>query len=88
MTRKEKIMKLTSEWTDFDFECRGDFANAILKITSPDITDEDIVKWANSKEEIIDVMPETLKLHITKKIECRIEGAKAFRDGEIKHIEK
>jgi len=49
------------------------------------VTDEDIEKWANSKEKIIDEMPETLKLHITKKIECRIEGAKAFRDGEIKH---
>ena len=30
-------------------------------------TDEDIEKWANSKEKIIDEMPETLKLHITKK---------------------
>ena len=47
------------------------------------VTDEDIEKWANSKEKIIDEMPETLKLHITKKIECRIDGAKAFRDGEI-----
>jgi len=49
-----------------------------------EVTDEDIEMWANSKEKIIDEMPETLKLHITKKIECRIEGAKAFRDGEIK----
>ena len=31
------------------------------------VTDEDIEKWANSKEKIIDEMPETLKLHITKK---------------------
>ena len=50
-----------------------------------EVTDADIEAWANSKEKIIDEMPETLKLHITKKIECRIKGAKAFRDGEIKH---
>lgn len=50
-----------------------------------EVTDADIEAWANSKEKIIDEMPETLKLHITKKIECRIDGAKAFRDGEIKH---
>ena len=53
-----------------------------------EVTDEDIEMWANSKEKIIEEMPETLKLHITKKIECRIDGAKAFRDGEIKHNEK
>ena len=52
-----------------------------------EVTDADIKAWANSKEKIIDEMPETLKLHITKKIECRIDGAKAMRDGEIKHIE-
>jgi len=51
-------------------------------------TDEQIEKWANSFEHIEDEMPGTLKLHIQKKIECRIKGAKAMRDGLIKHTEK
>ena len=56
-----------------------------LEAKMKEVTDADIEMWANSKEKIIEEMPETLKLHITKKIECRIDGAKAFRDGEIKH---
>ncbi len=47
------------------------------------VMNEDIEKWANSIEKIEDEMPGTLKLHIQKKIECRIEGAKAMRDGII-----
>ncbi len=43
-------------------------------------SDKEIVKWANSLEKIEDAMPGTLKLHIQKKIECRIEGAKWLRN--------
>jgi hypothetical protein len=56
----------------------------VINATHPEQPSEkDIERWANSKESIIEAMPETLKLHIRKKIECRIEGAKAVLNGQI-----
>ena len=52
-----------------------------------EISDEEIMKWANGEESIEDYMPRTLKLHIEKKIECRIEGAKWYRE-QLKNMEK
>lgn len=54
----------------------------------PRLTDDQIELWAMSKEQILNEMPETLKLHIRKKIECRIEGAKWARDYEVKEEKK
>jgi hypothetical protein len=51
----------------------------LLPVTLP--SDDEINDWASS-EEILNNMPETLKLHIKKKIECRIEGAKWARDWQ------
>ena len=56
-----------------------------LKPVEP-VSDEYIEKWANSIEKIEEYMPFTLQTHIRKKIECRIEGAKAHRDGKIKKL--
>jgi len=75
-SEKEFINKLINETME-------EYASLKLAEAS-NVTDEDIEKWANSKESIQDFMPETLKLHIQKKIECRIEGAKAHRDNLIK----
>ena len=55
-----------------------DFGFTEIELDLPD--DEEISKWANSEEKIENYMPETLKLHIRKKIECRIEGVNWLRD--------
>jgi len=79
----------SSKEMDFDTHLAiMDAMQAYHEAKMKEVTDKDIEVWANSKEKIIEEMPETLKLHITKKIECRIKGAKAMRDGEIKHNER
>ena len=44
------------------------------------VSDEEIETWAKSLESNESDLPETLKIHIQKKIKCRIEGAKWMRN--------
>ena len=57
-----------SLWEQILIEAMQAYHNAKMK----EITDEDIVKWAEPKSVFIGAV---------------VLGAKAFRDGEIKHIE-
>ena len=52
------------------------------------ITDDDIKKWAlYDREYLIDYEVSTSS-ELNQRLRGREEGAKAMRDGEIKHIEK
>lgn len=64
-----------------------EFANAVLALPLDLPSDEEIDEFGN-KERIEDFMPETLKLHIKKKNECRIEGARWAIDKIIKRNQK
>jgi hypothetical protein len=66
-------------WAGIDVETsENGLHKNFVSISLPN--NEQIEQWGNSKEKVEDFMPTTLKTHITKKIECRIEGAKWMRD--------
>jgi hypothetical protein len=62
-------------------------ADAIITLSIDVPSDKELNAWSNN-EKILDYMPETLKLHIKKKIECRIEGAKWAISEIIKRNQK
>jgi hypothetical protein len=84
MTRKEKIIKFKGNISQAVADDRissscacqiMDEFDAILALQIEVPSEEEISDFGN-EEQIRDYMPETLKLHIKKKNECRIEGAK------------
>jgi hypothetical protein len=76
MTQREEIIEILETWNDYILggDINEDIADAILTLP-PEITDEDIELYARENS-----LNKTTEDGI-------IKGAKAHRDGEIKHIE-
>ena len=96
MTRKEKIIEVKGKISQAVADDRisqrcaveiMDDIDAILALSIDVPSDKELNAWSNN-EKILDYMPETLKLHIKKKIECRIEGAKWAISEIIKRNQK
>ncbi len=77
--RKQKIIEILETWNDYILggDINEDIADAILALPpESEVTDEDIELYARQNS-------------LTKATEDGIiKGAKAHRDGEIKHIER